>query len=179
MIDPIITMAAVLTLSVIFASAASHKIIHRAWFRRQVQEYELIHPLLVPAAAIMLPITELIIALGLLWSNSRPYAAVLVLLVITTYALAIAINLIKGRKDIDCGCSGPGMQQPLQPGLLLRNLFLAILAFFALLPALSRSLSLFDSFVMLLAATVLILLYTAADLWLANRPASIKLLGEK
>lgn len=179
MIDPIITMVAALTLSVIFASAASHKLMHRVWFRRQVQEYELIHPLFVPVAAIVLPIAELMIALGLLWSGSRVYAAVLALLIIATYAVAISINLIKGRKDIDCGCSGPTMQQPLQPGLLLRNAFLAVLAFVACIPLVDRLLGLHDNFVMILAATVLVLLYTAADLWLANRPASIKLLGEK
>jgi len=49
----------------------------------------------------------------------------------------------------------------------------------ALLPILDRPLSLYDNFVMIAAGTVLVLLYTATDLWLANRPLLLKLSGEK
>lgn len=179
MIDPIISTSAALALSVIFASAASHKLRHPSWFRRQVQEYELIPGLMVPAAAVALPVAELAIAAGLLWSTSRPYAGILAFLLIGAYALAIAINLARGRKDIDCGCSGPAMRQPLQPALLARNLLLAIVALCALLPMLERPLGLLDNFVMIAAGTALVLLYTTTDLWLANRPLLLKLSGEK
>ncbi|WP_339782378.1 MauE/DoxX family redox-associated membrane protein [uncultured Marinobacter sp.] len=179
MIDPIISTSAALALSVIFASAASHKIRYPTWFRRQVREYELIPGLMVPFAALALPVTELAVAAGLLWSTSRPYAGVLAFLMISLYALAIAINLARGRKDIDCGCSGPAMRQPLQPALLARNLLLAIIALVALLPMLDRPLSLHDNFVMIAAGVVLVLLYTATDLWIANRPLLLKLSGEK
>jgi len=179
MIDPVISTSAALALSVIFASAASHKLRHPSWFRRQVHEYELIPGLMVPAAARTLPIAELVIAAGLLWSISRPYAGVLAFLMICVYALAIEINLARGRKDIDCGCSGPAMRQPLQPALLARNLLLAIIALVALLPMLDRPLSLHDNFVMIAAGVVLVLLYTATDLWIANRPLLLKLSGEK
>ncbi|MDO6442736.1 MauE/DoxX family redox-associated membrane protein [Marinobacter sp. 2_MG-2023] len=179
MIDPIISTAAALALSVIFASAASHKLRHPGWFRRQVQEYELVPGLTVPIVATALPLAELTIAVGLLWSISRPYAAALAFILIAAYTLAIAINLARGRKDIDCGCSGPAMRQPLQPALFARNLLLAVMALCALLPMLDRSLSLHDSFVMIAAGTVLILLYTATDLWLANRPLLLKMSGEK
>jgi len=133
----------------------------------------------VPAAAVALPVAELAIAAGLLWSTSRPYAGILAFLLIGAYALAIAINLARGRKDIDCGCSGPAMRQPLQPALLARNLLLAIVALCALLPMLDRPLGLLDNFVMIAAGTVLVLLYTTTDLWLANRPLLLKLSGEK
>ncbi|MGO1462926.1 MAG: MauE/DoxX family redox-associated membrane protein [Marinobacter sp.] len=179
MIDPIVSTSAALALAVIFASAASHKLRHPHWFRRQVREYALIPALMVPAAARALPITELVIAAGLLWSASRPYAGLLAFLLIALYALAIAINLARGRKDIDCGCSGPAMRQPLQPALLGRNALLAVIALGALLPMLDRPLSLHDNFVMIAAGTVLVLLYTATDLWLAHRPLLLKLSGEK
>lgn len=179
MIDPIISTSAALALSVIFASAAHHKIRHPNWFRRQVREYELIPEPGVPFVARALPVTELAVAVGLLWSSSRPYAGILAFSLISLYGLAIAINLARGRKDIDCGCSGPAMQQPLQPALLARNLLLAIIALGALLPMLDRPLSLHDNFVMIAAGAVLVLLYTATDLWIANRPLLLKLSGEK
>lgn len=179
MIDPIISTSAALALSVIFASAASHKLKHPSWFRKQVREYELISESMVGLAARALPIIELATAAGLLWGASRPYAGAVALLLVSVYALAIAINLIRGRKDIDCGCSGPAMRQPLQPGLVVRNLGLAVLACATLLPILSRPLSLHDTFIMIAAGTVITLLYITADLWLANRPLLLKLSGEK
>lgn len=179
MIDPVISISSALVLSVIFASAASHKLKNLSWFRLQVQEYELVPKLLVPIVALILPIIEVIAALGLLWSISRPYAGVLGLVLISLYALAITINLLKGRVDIDCGCSGPAMKQPLQSGLLVRNLFLAIFAFGSIFPNFERLLGLHDFFIAIAAATTAVLLYTAADLWLANRPALLKLIGEK
>jgi len=179
MMDPVISTSAALALSVIFASAASHKLRHPGWFRRQVQEYELIPVFMVPPMAAALPLTELAIAASLLWTTSRPYAGVLAFFLIGAYALAIAINLARGRKDIDCGCTGPAMRQPLQPALLARNLLLAVMALCASLPMLDRPIGLHDSFVMIAAGTVLVLLYTATDLWLANRPLLLKLTGEK
>lgn len=179
MIDPIISTSTALALSVIFASAAGHKLKNPNWFRRQVREYELIPEMVVPAAACTLPLIELAAAVGLLWSTSRPVAGVLALLLVSAYALAIAINLLRGRSDIDCGCSGPAMPQPLQPGLLVRNLGLAILACLALMPMLDRPLNLHDNFISIAAGVVITLLYLTADLWLANRPLLLKLSGEK
>lgn len=179
MIDPIISTAAALALSVIFASAASHKLRKPRWFRRQVMEYRLTPVFLTPVIGLGLPVTELLVAIGLLWTTSRPYAASVALSLIAMYALAIGINLLRGRHDMDCGCSGPAMRQPLQPALLLRNFFLGALALGALFPVLSRPLSLHDNFVMIAAGAVAVLLYTAADLWLANRPLLLKLSGDK
>lgn len=179
MIDPIISTATALALSVIFASAAGHKLKNPNWFRRQVREYELMPEMAVPVAAFTLPLIELVAAVGLLWTASRPVAGVLALLLVSAYALAIAINLLRGRADIDCGCSGPAMPQPLQPGLLVRNLGLAILACLALLPMVDRPLNLHDNFISIAAGTVITLLYLTADLWLANRPLLLKLSGEK
>lgn len=179
MIDPIISTSAALALSVIFASAASHKLRHPNWFRRQITEYELVPQFAVPASAMTLPVAELAIAAGLLWSATRPVAGVFAALLVSLYALAIAINLARGRKDIDCGCSGPAMRQPLQPALLARNLALVVMAVVALLPMLDRPLNLHDNFVMIAAGSVLVLLYTATDLWLANRPLLLQFSGEK
>lgn len=179
MIDPIISTASALALSVILASAARHKLKHPSWFRRQIQEYQLIPGLLTPFATRALPMMEFALAAGLLWTTSRPYAGIFAALLISLYGLAIAINLARGRNDIDCGCSGPAMHQPLEPVLLVRNLVLAIAAFIALLPMLNRPISLHDNFIMIAAASVLVLLYSAADLWLANRPLLKQFSGEK
>ena len=37
------------------------------------------------------------------------------------YAGAMAVNLARGRRDLDCGCAGPGVRRPVGEGLLIRN----------------------------------------------------------
>ena len=83
---------------------------------------------LVPDGALrfwwLLPLAELLAALELLLSigESRWLALSLLLL----YAAAIAINLLRGRYDIDCGCGGEAT--PIGWGLVMRNVVLAGLA---------------------------------------------------
>ena len=83
---------------------------------------------LVPDGALrfwwLLPLTELLAALELLLSigESRWLGLSLLLL----YAAAIAINLLRGRHDIDCGCGGEAT--PIGWGLVMRNVVLAGLA---------------------------------------------------
>ena len=55
--------------------------------------------------------------------------AVLAAFLLVAYAGAMAINLLRGRAEIDCGCGGPG--QPIGWALVARNLALAV----ALVPA--------------------------------------------
>ena len=75
MFDPIISTAAALALSVILASAASHKLRKPNWFRRQVEEYRLAPSFLTPVIAPALPVAHLPTAAGLLWTTPPPSAA--------------------------------------------------------------------------------------------------------
>ena len=175
--DPIFTSTAALSLAVIFATTATHKLRAPAWFRRQVAEYRLLPAALVTPVALGLSLLEAGLAAGLLWAGSRSMAALGALILISLYAGGIAINLWRGRHDMDCGCSGPGAQQPLHSRLLLRNLILGGLALLAAFPVDVRPLGLFDDFVIIAAPAVIILLYAATDVWLANRPLLLNLSG--
>ena len=83
------------------------------------------------------------------------------------YAGVMTINLLRGRRFIDCGCGGA--TQPLSVGLVLRNVVLAIAAITALVPAPARPLGWLD--VVSMAAGVLVLgaLYAATNQLLAAR----------
>jgi uncharacterized membrane protein len=175
--DPIFVIACALTIAVILASAATHKLRAPSKFADQVEDYQLLPKALVKPLSRLIPVFELAIALGLLIPASRAVAAPAAAALLLGYAAAIAINLWRGRSDIDCGCSGPDQAQPLRPVLLARNGTLAALAVVASLTGHARDMGAFDAFVVIAAAAVALLIYSAAEGLLANGPRLAKLIG--
>jgi len=176
--DPIYPTVCALALAVILASAAAHKLRAPARFARQLGDYALLPQALLSPMARLIPLLEAALALGLLLPASRLWAAFGTAALLAAYALGIAINLWRGRKDMDCGCSGPDQAQPLRPALLLRNATLVALALLAAWPPLPRVLGMADMLVAVTASAVLVLLYTASDTLLANAPRLAALNGK-
>ncbi|MCY1281082.1 Methylamine utilization protein MauE [compost metagenome] len=175
--DPIFVIASAIPVAVILASAASHKLRAPARFADQLEDYQLLPRALVKPVSRGLPLVELAIAFALLVPASRPLAALLAAALLALYAAAIGLNLWRGRRDIDCGCSGPDQAQPLRPVLLARNATLAGLALVASLSPQARELGLFDGFVVIAASATALLIYAAAEGLLANGPRLLKLIG--
>jgi hypothetical protein len=109
-------------------------------------------------------------ALGLLLAPIRASAALALIAMLTLFTGAIAINLARGRTDIDCGCFGPALRQRLSWWLLLRNAALFALLAIALLPMESRTMGLLDYATAIMSASTVIVLYTAANYLIANAP---------
>ena len=78
------------------------------------------------------------------------------------YTAAIGINLVRGRRDFDCGCGGPAATR-LHPGLLARNGLLIATALGAALPTTGRAWHLADAFTALAATLVLAGLWAAME----------------
>lgn len=177
MLDPVLVTASSTALAALLAGAASHKL--RDWraFNAIVRAYQLLPAPWAPAATASLALAELALALALLLPAWRATAALGVVVLMALYAGAIGLNLWRGRRDIDCGCSGPGAAQPLRPLLLLRNLAIALLAGLAALPAAERALGALDTFVVIAAAAVALLIHVAVDGLLANQPRLAKMTG--
>ncbi|HZX17815.1 MAG TPA: MauE/DoxX family redox-associated membrane protein [Pseudomonas sp.] len=175
--DPIFVIAAALAVAVILASAATHKLRAPARFANQLEAYQLLPQALVSPIARLLPLLEAGLAFALLVPAARHFAALGAAALLASYALAIGINLWRGRRDIDCGCAGPQQEQPIRPLLLARNTVLVSLALVASLAPLSRNLGLFDAFVVIAASAVALLIYAAADGLMANSPRLLKLIG--
>ena len=175
--DPVFVIAAALAVAVILASAATHKLRAPARFANQVEDYQLLPRGLVRPVARLLPFVEVAVAFALLVPASRGIAALVAAALLAGYAGAIAINLWRGRRDIDCGCAGPEQAQPIRPVLLARNAVLVGLALVASLAPHSRDLGVFDSFVVIASAAVALLVYAAADGLMANSPRLLKLIG--
>lgn len=110
-----------LALAMLFAAAALAKLRQSRDFHATVLAYQLLPPRQAMGIAVILPWTEAAIALGLIAGFSvAAYAAAGLLLV---YALAMAVNLGRGRRNIDCGCGAA--PQALSIWLVVRNILLA------------------------------------------------------
>ena len=105
---------------------------------------------------------------------SRQAALVGLAALVSAYAVAIAINLLRGRHDIDCGCGGAS--HPLSWGLVARNMVLAAAAILASRPTVERSMEWTDALTLVMGVLAFYALYLMADELLrqASRLAQIK-----
>lgn len=84
---------------------------------------------LVPAVAIVLPIVELAIALGLLFVSTTIASSLGAIFVLALFVIAIGVNLAQGRTP-DCHCFGQLYSRPLGWPTLARNAVFALAAGF-------------------------------------------------
>lgn len=167
--DPLLHVAGALVLFSVFAGAALHKWRALGEFQATLSEYRVLPPFAVTIAARCIPVLEAVAAVALLVpALSRP-AAVFAGTLLAAYTLAIGINLVRGRRHIDCGCGWPGQQQTLSAWLLLRNGILLIIAWSCSLPLAARPLSWADWTIAVPAALATGLFYLAANQLLMNR----------
>jgi hypothetical protein len=174
-LDPAASWAAAAALALVLAQAAWHKARDLGAFAAAVANYELIPASLAPLAATQLLVAEILLAGTLVLPPLRGAAALGAFALLALYAGAIAVNLARGRRDIDCGCTGPALRQPLSGWLLARNAALAALALAAALPADPRALGAADALPIAGGAGALFALTLAANQLAANAPASREL----
>lgn len=126
-VDPAMTLAARLLGGLIFAAAIAGKVKHRHELAGVVANYRLLPEPLAATAAWMIVGMECLAALSLLSGWRLTAGAALAIVLLAGFALAMGINLARGRREIDCGCFQLGLRQRLSGGLVVRNLVLAIL----------------------------------------------------
>ncbi len=150
MVDPVIHWIAALCLALMWGTAALGKSLAAAEFRRILAAYRLVPASAIKGVAVMLPMLEFALAVALVvpalqWAGAAASCALLL-----AYALAMVINLIRHREDIDCGCHA-GAEQTISWALVLRNLGLAALSLGLFAPQVARPWQVADSLVTLLA----------------------------
>jgi uncharacterized membrane protein YphA (DoxX/SURF4 family) len=118
--------------SYLFLVSGWHKLGDLNDFTRSISDYKLAPPSWSPALARGLAVTEFALGLGLLIALTRTPALLLSVALLTIYTLAIAINIFRGRRDLNCGCSGPGREQPIGGWLLGRNLLIIASGIFSI-----------------------------------------------
>lgn len=171
MIDPVVPALLRAALALLFAAAALHKLRDLHAFRVALGDYQLVPWPLTGLVAPGLVLAESATTGLLLSPWARPWGFSAAALLLALYTAAMAVNLLRGRRDIDCGCFGPALRLELGPGLLARNAVLIAGALAGLLPASPRALGAQDALPIAGAVGFLAAAYAAASRLLANAPA--------
>lgn len=163
MMDPALGYLLVLDLAALLGWSAIQKLKARREFFEAVTAYRVLRESWVPAAVYGLPSAELLIALGLLIPVSRPAACIAAAGLLLMYGCAIGVNLARGRRDLDCGCSLANGRRPIAGWMLARNAMMACAALAAALPWNPRTLALLDIMTIFGGAAATALLYASID----------------
>ena len=172
--DPIAVGTIIGALALVMLAAAWHKFSEADVFAGSLAGYRLLPQTVVTPVARVLPLAEAALAVGILVPATRTPALFGLAALVLLYAAAMAINLLRGRHDIDCGCGGAA--HPLSWGLVVRNVVLAAAALAASRPTLERSMNWIDALTLVLGVLAFYALYLMADELLrqAGRMAQMK-----
>jgi hypothetical protein len=174
-VDPVLLATLRAALALLFAAAALHKLRDRAIFEAVLAEYRVLPRPLLHVGVLGVPALEGTVAVALVLPGALGPAAAVFLPAL--YGGAIALNLARGRRQLDCGCLGPSLRQPLSGALVARNAGLAAAAFVCLLPAAPRALVWLDAPTVAGATACLALFWHGAHQALALRPRLAELRG--
>lgn len=119
--EPALHVAAWLALLATFALALPGKLRDLEAFAATVRNYRLLPSWASTPVALAVIVGEILVALGLLWPATRAAAAVLAAFMLALFALAVALNLARGRRSIDCGCFRSLVRERLSWGHVARN----------------------------------------------------------
>jgi len=125
--DVILAHAAGLMLAWIIGTAGLHKLRYPIHYTALIDAYQLLPREAARPAGILLGAAELTAALLIGTAPCLPAGPLAAVGLLCLYCGAIGINLLRGRRDIDCGCSGPLRYRPIAPWMLLRNTVLMLL----------------------------------------------------
>jgi hypothetical protein len=118
--------AASVGVGLVFLTAGVEKYRHRALLPGVIANYRILPEKLVAAASAVLPIAEIAVGAALL-VGLTPVPVLAATLLLGLFAGAMAINILRGRRHIGCGCGRPELKQSLGWHLVARNLLLIVL----------------------------------------------------
>jgi hypothetical protein len=171
-LDPALRAMLRCALALLWLAAASHKLRDPARFRDALTGYQLVPAAAVRAASALIVALELALGLALLLPGSGAAPALATGALLALYAVAIAANLKRGRRTIDCGCGA--RPQPLGEGLVVRNAVLVAIALLAALPASGRAFVWLDAATVAGGAAALTAMYAAVDAAIGNHVRTLR-----
>ncbi len=173
-LDPVSGEALRLAASLVFATAAIGKFRNPSAFRQILDGYRLLPERTIRSAARALPVVELAVAVSLPFGMFMPILAAVALLLL--FAAAMAVNLLRGRKDIDCGCNFAARKSGLRWPAIGVNIALACALLCA--PA-DTTLTLPQAVTAVLAGVAVFLLIQAGNALIALGPVAPPFAGTR
>ncbi len=141
-IDPFVQLLAAGATGIVFARALVEKSSNFVVYVATLRDYRLVPEALAPFAAVCLFAAEISTLFMLALPETRATGAMLAIVLLALYALAMSLALFAGREEIECGCGGEG--QVVSWSLVARNAALIFVAALMLLPEAPRALTWFD-----------------------------------
>lgn len=111
----------------IFVVAGLQKASHWHLLPGVIANYRLLPAWAVTLSSLLLPPIEATLGVFLLLAVLEPWSVLTGMAVLGLFALAMTINIVRGRIHIDCGCGDSFLRQTLSVKLVARNLALVIL----------------------------------------------------
>lgn len=162
-IDPAVHLLVALGAALLFTSAAVHKLRDPLRFAEALAAYDILPAALVASVGRVLPFVELVCAVGLMIDASRYWSAICAIGLLALYGTAIAVNLWRGRTDIDCGCSGPAQRRSLSGWMVARNAVVASAMLVLFADSDARALTWTDALTISAGVCVMSCLYVAVE----------------
>lgn len=119
-------LAASVGVGLVFLASGWAKFRHRAMLGGVVANYRILPQGLVAPAASALPYLEMAVGAALV-AGMGVVPALAAIMLLLAFAVAMTVNIRRGRAHIDCGCGLSPLRQPLSLSLVARNLMLAAL----------------------------------------------------
>jgi hypothetical protein len=127
-LNGLLTESLALLLAMVFSVAAMTKLMAWGELSGVVRNFRVLPAALVLPVTLVLPPLEIAIAVGILVAGTRSLAAAAAAILFAGFGAALAINLSRGRRQIDCGCFRSNLKQPISAAVVLRNLILVVCA---------------------------------------------------
>ncbi|MCU9953892.1 methylamine utilization protein MauE [Burkholderia sp. BKH01] len=174
-LDPVLATSAQAGAAVVVLLGAFAKMRRPAAFRHALAGYRLLPDALTAPVAFAIPLAEAVCAAALLFPDTRVAGAIGLIALLAVFAAGLAINLLRGRTDIECGCSGftaARADAPRGIGWLHvgRVLLLAALAATALVAPDTRAVVWFDYLTLCFSVLLIVCALLTVDVLLANVP---------
>jgi uncharacterized membrane protein YphA (DoxX/SURF4 family) len=128
-----VALAIRVLVSLVFLTAAYGKLRHWTVLHGVVANYRLLPQALVAPVAYLLPPVEALLGAALMLDLGATWPELGAAALLMLFALAMGINIARGRRHIDCGCFQSALKQTLSWALVLRNVALSLLLGVALL----------------------------------------------
>ncbi len=172
-VDPVLSHAMGAALAVVLLSGAWQKLKEQEVFAATLENYRLLPAAMVGGMARLLPLAEALAGSLLLFQTTRLPAALLAFALLILVTSAVAINLLRGYSEIECGCGGFGGgigDQSISWGLVARNLVLIAAIPWIAAESTPRGLVWMDYLTVACATLALLGLYAVVSQLLATQP---------
>lgn len=126
-------------IGLLFLTSGIAKALDLTRFTASVAEYKLIPSNMSAPIAYALVSLELTTGVLLLVGLFTTIATLIAIMLLAVFSTAVAMNLLRGRTQIDCGCLGGLSEQYLSWSIVARNVAVALLASATLIPVFSSS----------------------------------------